>query len=172
LASLAPVSFSLKRIPFQTIQEHALKNAGVKLPLVYSKHPWYYLSNFYYTSTSSGSGSGEATRILKQAIGALVNHQTPILLCCEPILGTNPRSLTPKTCEWTAEQRYESLCSYYKSKFSLENEIQIDCTLKTELTGHGQRWSQADRKFMWGAQMPGMYCQPISLQICSQTLLC
>lgn len=164
---MAPISFSLKRIPFQTIQEHVLKNAGARIPTLYGNYSWYYLSNYYYVGPAI---PGAATRILKNTLSTL--SSSPIILCCEPILGTDPRSITTKTSEWTADQRYEKLCNYYKSKFSLENEIQIDCTLKTELTGHGTRWSNAERKFMWGTQIPGMYCHPISLQICSQTLLC
>lgn len=160
------VSFSLKRISFDAISDHILKNAGHHLSSYYSSYDWIYLSNFY---ASSKTPSGLAT---KQLQNQLSKFQKPFILCCEPILGTDPRSVTSKNCEWKSEERYKSLCEYYKVKFNLQNEIPTCCTLKTEITGHGQRWSDVERKFLFGSQIPGIYCQPISLQICSQTLLC
>ena len=47
------------------------------------------------------------------------------------------------------DSRYTALCEYYRTKFGMRSELAIDCTLRTELTGHGTRWSSADRKFMW-----------------------
>jgi hypothetical protein len=137
-------SFSLHNIPFHKVSDHILKNAGIKISSVYSSYNWIYLSNFY---TSSHAPAGLATKELQKALHKI---QNPFILCCEPILGTNPRSLTNKNCEWTPEKRYEALCEYYKIKFNLQNEIPISCTLKTELTEHGKRWSDLERKLIWG----------------------
>jgi hypothetical protein len=145
------VSFSLKHISFSILSDHVKKNAGIHLPTQYSAHSWYYLSNFYYNSSSSLKSNGSATRILQTHLKEISKQERgPIILCCEPILGTDPRSITWKNCEMTSDERYNDLCKYYQTKFHLQNELQIDCTLKTEITGHGQRWSNADRKFMWG----------------------
>lgn len=148
------VSFSLKHISFLVLSDHVKKNAGIHLPIHYSAHSWYYLSNFYYNSSSSLKSNGSATRILQSSIKEIAKQERrPIILCCEPILGTDPRSITWKNCEMSSDERYNDLCKYYQTKFHLQNELQIDCTLKTELLGHGQRWSNADRKFMWGLQV-------------------
>ncbi len=138
------VTFTLTRLTYTTVAAHVKKNAGILLPPL--NIPWIYLSNFY---SSGNSGNGNATRLLQSTLKSL---NGPYILCCEPLLGTDPRSLTPKNCDWTPDQRYTSLCNYYNHKFHLLQEIPIDCTLKTELTGIGQRWSYADRKFMWGVQ--------------------
>jgi hypothetical protein len=148
------ILFSLKHIPFSVLSEHVKKNSGVHLPNYYATIPWYYLSNFYYPSANGVvKSNGSATRILQTCIKEITSSQKPIILCCEPILGTDPRSITWKNCEMTSDERYNQLCKYYQTKFHLQDEIQIDCTLKTELTGHGKRWSNADRKFMWGLQI-------------------
>jgi hypothetical protein len=160
------VSFSLKSVPFDILSDHVLKNAGIRLNSVYSSYDWVYLSNFY---ASSHASPGFATKQLQMALSQI---QKPFILCCEPLLGTDPRSITAKNCEMVPEERYKALCGYYKVKFNLQNEIPTCCTLKTGLTGHGKRWSDLERKFIFGAQIPGIYCHPISLQICSQTLLC
>jgi hypothetical protein len=65
-------------------------------------------------------------------------------------LGSDPRAITLKNANMTDDERYNSLCSYYKIKFNLNQEIQTRCTLKTEIIGHGQKWSDLDRKFIWG----------------------
>ncbi len=159
------VTFSLKRVTFQNVSEHLLKNSCTVLR-DYSTYDWIYLSNFY---TSPNASPGFATRQLKSALAKI---QKPYILFCEPLLGSDPRSFTTKNSEWTSEKRYESLCDYYKHKFGLTHEIPTCCTFKTNATGHGNRWSDLERKLLFGPQIPGMYCQPISLQICSQTLLC
>lgn len=142
------VSFSLHRIPFQTVSDHILKNAGIRLSSAYSSYDWIYLSNFY---ASSHAPAGLATKKLQSSLAKI---KSPYILFCEPILGTDPRSLTNKNCEWTADKRYNALCEYYKTKFNLQNEIPTSCTLKTELTGHGRRWSDLERKIMFGINTP------------------
>lgn len=159
------VTFSLKRVTFQNVSEHLSKNSCTVLR-DYSKYDWIYLSNFY---TCPKASPGFATKQLKLALDKI---QKPYILFCEPLLGSDPRSFTAKNSEWTSEKRYESLCDYYKNKFGLVYEIPTSCTFKTSVTGHGKRWSDLERKLLFGPQIPGMYCQPISLQICSQTLLC
>jgi hypothetical protein len=112
--------------------------------------PWFYLSGFYYTGgPGGGPGRGNATATLQAAIAEICNKNGPIILCCEPILGTDPRSLTAKNADLSADDRYDGLCNYYRRKFGLTCDVPIDCTLRTEMTGHGRRWSLADRKFMW-----------------------
>lgn len=138
------ISFSLRRFSFQVMSEHALKNAGVYLCPKYSNYEWIYLSNFY---SSPLTKPGLATENLKKT---LINIEKPYILCCEPILGSDPRSLTLKNCEWTCEERYNGLCNYYRTKFGLTEEIPISCTLKTEITGHGKKWSDLERKLMYG----------------------
>lgn len=108
----------------------------------WQSRPWYYLSGFY----SQTPGSGKATRALHTAI---LQIGTPIVLCCEPILGTDPRSLTAKTEHLDPETRSLGLCNYYRSRFGLGCEARTHCTLKTEILGHGRRWSEPDRTFMW-----------------------
>jgi len=119
------------------------------IPAALSHIPWYYLSGFYYRDPCPGPRKGAATKILKAAIARL---DQPGILCCEPILGSDPRSLTAKNEHLTADERYEELCSYYRTVFGLNYELQIDCTLKTELSGKGKRWNYAERKFMLGLQ--------------------
>ena len=137
-------TFSLKRFPFEAISEHVLKNAGIRLSSAYSSYDWIYLSNFY---TSPYAPPGLATKQLQDTLSKI---KSPFILCCEPLLGTDPRSLTNKNCEWTSEKRYDALCDYYKIKFNLEQHTPICCTLKTEVTGHGKRWNDLERKLMWG----------------------
>ena len=138
------VTFSLKRFSFEAISEHVLKNAGHRLSSAYSSYDWIYLSNFY---ASSNVSPGFATKELQSSLSKI---KSPFILCCEPVLGTDPRSLTSKNCEWTPEKRYDVLCDYYKIKFNLKKQTPICCTLKTELTGHGKRWSDLERKLIWG----------------------
>ncbi len=159
------ISFSLKRVSFQNVSEHLLKNSCTVLR-DYSTYDWIYLSNFY---TSPHAPSGFATKNLKSVLS---NSNKPYILFCEPILGSNPKSITTKNCEWTPEKRFNELCEYYKLKFGLCQEIPVCCTFKTNAIGIGERLSDLNRKMLFGLQIPGMYCQPISLQICSQTLLC
>lgn len=142
----ALATFSLKRIPFPVIADHVRRNAGVSLSPAWAAYPCLYLSNFY---ARPGARAGAATAALKGALRAL---DRPVLLWCEPVLGTDPRAVTVKNAEMTADERYAGLCEYYRVKFDLVNELAIDCTLKTELTGHGTRWTDADRKLMWGLQ--------------------
>ena len=103
--------------------------------------PWMYLTDFY----SKSAGSGEATRSLKRDLQAIGR---PIILCCEPILGSDPRSLTPRTAGLTADERTASLAHYYRSRFNMLFEIPVCCTLRTDLTGRGRHWSEPDRRFM------------------------
>lgn len=138
------ITFSLHRIPFQKVSDHILKNAGIRFSSFYSSYDWIYLSNFY---AAQNAPPGIATKELQKTLSKI---QNPFILCCEPLLGTDPRSLTSKNCEWTSEERYDALCEYYRAKFNLKNEIPISCTLKTELVGHGKRWSDLDRKLIWG----------------------
>ncbi len=78
--------------------------------------------------------------------------KTPYILCCEPILGTNPRSITLKNCEMTPDERYNALCNYYKNQFNLISEIPTCCTLKKEIMGQYGIKQDLDRKFIWGIQ--------------------
>jgi hypothetical protein len=116
------------------------------IPKVYSKYKWIYLSNFY---SSSNAPQGLATKLLQ---GALSTIKTPYILCCEPILGTDMRSITERNAELSADERYKVLCEYYENRFSLINEIPTRCTLKTEIVCHGKIWSDLDRTFLWGIQ--------------------
>jgi hypothetical protein len=138
------LTYSLCHIPFQTVSEHTLKNAGLYLSTKYSNFEWIYLSNFYSNPQLS---PGIATQHLKYTLSKI---QKPFILCCEPILGSDPRSLTIRNCELTSEERYNKLCKYYINNFKLTEEIMISCTLKTEITGHGKKWSDLERKLMYG----------------------
>lgn len=140
------ITFSLRHFSFNIIYDHSKKNSNIIIPQIYSKYKWIYLSNFY---ASSNIQPGKATKILKEALSKI---QFPYILCCEPILGTDERSITQRNAELTADQRYKVLCDYYENKFSLINEIPTRCTLKTEIVGHGKVWSDLDRKFLWGIQ--------------------
>ena len=104
--------------------------------------PWYYLSGFY----SKTPGTGTATQLLQAAIHKIGE---PIILCCEPILGTDPRSLTAKTEHLNPDARSERLKAYYRKGFAMNFEVPTHCTLRTELVGCGRRWSEPDRTFMW-----------------------
>jgi len=134
--------FALTYIPFPVVVAHLRRNAGLSLDPVWCSKPWYYLSGFY----SQTPGSGSATRALQTAIESIGK---PIILCCEPILGTDPRSLTAKTENLDPETRFTGLCNYYRSRFGLGCEARTHCTLKTEIMGCGRRWSEPDRTFMW-----------------------
>ena len=121
---------------------HLRRNAGVSLDPLWNRCPWYYLSGFY----SREPGTGGATRSLRAAIQAI---GCPIVLCCEPILGSDPRSLTPKTEHLDPETRTAGLCNYYRAIHGLVCEAPARCTLRTQRTGAGKRWSEPDRTFMW-----------------------
>jgi len=163
------ITGSLKRIAFPAIAAHVRHNAGHNLPSTLSSIPWYYLSGFYYKDPHGIHTPGHATAILKAAI-ASIGH--PIILCCEPVLGNDPRSVTAKNEHLTPDDRYMQLCNYYRSIFNMKDEIQIDCTLRTELTGKGRRWSLADRKFMWSMPSPAPEAHPYhrAMQSMSATL--
>lgn len=118
--------------------------------------PWYYLSGFY----SKTPGSGTATQMLQAAIRQIGE---PIILCCEPILGTHPRSLTAKTEHLDPEARSERLKAYYRKCFAMNYEVPTHCTLRTELVGQGRRWSEPDRTFMWSMN-PLMVKKPAKTQ--------
>jgi hypothetical protein len=137
------ITFSLRHIPTSIILDHARKNSNMTIPQKFLNYNWIYLSNYY---SSPIVQKGLATKILKET---LTNIKTPYILCCEPILGTDYRSITSTNCELSSEQRYNSLCEYYRKKFNLYNEIQTRTTLKTEIIGHGTIWSDLERKFMW-----------------------
>jgi hypothetical protein len=47
------------------------------------------------------------------------------------------------------ESRYDGLCHYYRNRFNMVFEAPTRCTLRTEITGSGKRWSEPDRKFIW-----------------------
>jgi len=123
---------------------HLRRNAGVSLNPLWNRCPWYYLSGFY----SREPGTGGATRALRAAIRTIGE---PIILCCEPILGSDPRSLTPKTEHLDPETRTVGLCNYYRTVHGLVCEAPTRCTLRTQLTGAGKRWSEPDRTFMWSS---------------------
>jgi len=123
---------------------HLRRNAGVSLDPLWNRCPWYYLSGFY----SREPGTGGATRALRAAIRAIGE---PIVLCCEPILGSDPRSLTPKTAHLDSEARTAGLCNYYRAVHGLICEAPTRCTLRTQVTGAGKRWSEPDRTFMWSS---------------------
>lgn len=116
--------------------------------------PWYYLSGFY----SKTPGSGTATQMLQAAIRQIGE---PIILCCEPILGTHPRSLTAKTEHLDPDARSERLKAYYRKCFAMNYEVPSHCTLRTELVGQGRRWSEPDRTFMWSMNPLTVKTQPI-----------
>ncbi len=141
------MTYSLTRIPTHRILEHLRRNAPsvTKLPTPLLQYPWYYLSNFYASPTAP---PGYATRHLKTALANLSPH--PYILCCEPILGTDPRSITAKTADMTPDNRYANLCKYYTSHFGLDHAQPTCTTLKTELTGHGRRWSDCERRLLYG----------------------
>jgi hypothetical protein len=128
---------------------HLRRNAGISLTSSWCQQPWYYLSGFY----SREPGTGVATRALRAAVQA-IGGGGPFVLCCEPILGTDPRSLTAKTAHLDPEARTAGLCNYYRDRFGLVCEAPTRCTLRTELTGSGKRWSEPDRTFMWSPLMP------------------
>ena len=140
------ITFSLRHISFNRIYEHTRKNSNIVIPEIYSKYKWIYLSNFYSSSTAH---RGLATKVLKEALSVI---KTPYILCCEPILGTDERSITERNAELSADERCQALCNYYEYKFNLGNEIPTRCTLKTDIVGHGKIWSDLDRKFLWGIQ--------------------
>jgi hypothetical protein len=123
---------------------HLRRNAGVSLNPLWNRCPWYYLSGFY----SREPGTGGATRALRAAIRTIGE---PIVLCCEPILGSDPRSLTPKTEHLDPETRTAGLCNYYRAVHGLVCEAPARCTLRTQRTGAGKRWSEPDRTFMWSS---------------------
>jgi hypothetical protein len=50
----------------------------------------------------------------------------------------------------TVSERYAHLCGYYNTQFGLKDNIPICTTLKTEITGHGKRWSDMERILMFG----------------------
>lgn len=135
----------MAQIPFRIIKDHVRRNSGIILPHTLGRTPWYYLSGFYYNSPNTIQTPGTATRALQTAL-ASIGH--PVTLCCEPILGTDPRSMTAKNEHLTSDERYEQLCQYYRTKFDMQASLPIDCTLRTELIGKGKRWS-AERLFMW-----------------------
>jgi hypothetical protein len=140
------ISGTLKRIYFPAIAAHVRRNSGLILPPELGTLPWYYLSGFYYKNPHRINKPGHATAVLKANIAAIGE---PIILCCEPVLGSDPRSMTEKNEHLTPDDRYTSLCNYYRRVFNMTNETQIDCTLYTELTGRGRRWALPERKFMW-----------------------
>jgi hypothetical protein len=50
----------------------------------------------------------------------------------------------------TVSERYTHLCRYYTTQFGLKDSIPTCTTLKTEMTGHGRRWSDMDRMLIFG----------------------
>jgi hypothetical protein len=141
------VTYSLTRIPTHRIVEHLRRNATptAKQPTALLQYPWYYLSNFYASPTAP---PGYATWHLKTSLTKLSPH--PYILCCEPILGTDPRAITAKTAHMTPDSRYTNLCNYYATRFGLTSALPTCTTLKTELTGHGRKWSDCERHLMYG----------------------
>ena len=143
------MTYLLTRIPTHQILDHIRHNSTAHLATNLLEHPWYYLSNFYAPPTAP---PGYATQHLKTSLARI--SPRPYVLCCEPILGTDPRSITAKTEGLTADERYNGLVNYYKTRFGLRNSLPTCTTLKTELTGHGLRWSDCERHLMYGIQNP------------------
>jgi hypothetical protein len=107
-------------------------------------YQWIYLSNFY---ASDGTPPKLATHLLRAELG---KARQPFILCCEPILGNDPRAITAKNSAMTATERYENLCRYYSIQFGLKDSIPTCTTLKTEMTGHGRRWEDMERMLLFG----------------------
>ncbi len=141
------ISFSLRHIPFHIISDHLKKNSNTILHPDLLKYQWIYLSDFY---ASQNAPYGLATYTLKNALKQIAYNNSPYILCCEPILGTDPRAITKKTEHLSAEDKYTKLCKYYEKEFSLYNNILTQCTIKTEIRGIGKKWSDLDRKLLWG----------------------
>lgn len=143
--------FQLTRIAFPHVAEHVRRAAGIRLPSELGAFEWIYLSGFRAALASPAremqpQPRGLATAVLKTALAALPR---PAILCCEPLLGSDPRSLTPWTEHMTDTERTAKLCRYYQTCFGLRSGCAIDCTLRTTLTGRGQRWA-GERQFLWG----------------------
>ena len=109
--------------------------------LLTTNYPIYYLSDFYTTlnqeelyEESRHSSSvkefeshkqlgfdillddtkGIATTALKYVINKLLDqHKTPIILCCEPILGQREKAITYKNYSKDSKERYQELLDYY-----------------------------------------------------------
>jgi hypothetical protein len=62
----------------------------------------------------------------------------------------------------TVSERYAHLCGYYNTQFGLKDNIPICTTLKTEITGHGKRWSDMERILMFGIYTP-FKCSPLEV---------
>lgn len=130
--------------------------AGIRLPSELGAFEWIYLSGFRAALASptmemrSSPPRGLATAVLKTALAALPR---PAILCCEPLLGSDPRSITPWTEHMTDTERTAKLCRYYQQCFGLRSGCAIDCTLRTTMTGRGRRW-QGERQFLWGLVDP------------------
>lgn len=138
--------------------------AGIRLPTELGAFEWIYLSGFRAALAPAFQGQrllspdkekqspsrGLATAVLKTALATL---SRPAILCCEPLLGSDPRSVTPWTEHMTDTERTTKLCRYYQTCFGLHSSCAIDCTLRTTLTGRGQRWC-AERQFLWGLVDP------------------
>jgi len=131
--------------------------AGKTLPAALGTVPWVYLSGFY---ANPRAGRGHATATLKQTLAAL---RQPVILCCEPILGSDPRALTERTAHLTDTERYAKLCQYYRREFNLTLACPIDCTLRTTITGRGRRWN-GDRHFLWGLINPSTIFQDVPIE--------
>ena len=115
------------------------------IPRAFGSVSWLYLSGFY----ARGSPPGVATTLLRQTLAAIPG---PFILCCEPILGTDPRAITTKNADMSPDERYEALQGYYRTQFGLTAAVRTDCTLRVEMTGLGTRWSDGRRHFMLGIQ--------------------
>jgi hypothetical protein len=148
------VRFRLTRVGFGLVDEHVRRAAGRTLPSELGAYPWIYLSGFY---AAPAAPRGLATATLKTALSALPE---PVVLCCEPLLGSDPRAVTAWTEHMTDTERTAKLCQYYQTQFGLRRACPIDCTLMTTLLGRGRRW-QGERQFLWGLVHPAGIAQDV-----------
>lgn len=125
------------------------------LPAHIASLPWIYLSNFYQALPHEQIAAGRVaappasgptpTRLLQAALAQLPPH----ILCCEPVLGSDPRSISYKNINLSPEARYTGLCQYYQ-RLGLTAAVPTTCTLQTSLTQRGRIWSEPDRLFLFG----------------------
>lgn len=147
------VTFRLTHVSFASISEHVRHRAGISLPVQLAAVPWVYLSNFYQALPHEQIAAGSLrppqgatpTRLLKEALTRLPPH----ILCCEPVLGSDPRSISYKNIELSPDVRYAGLCQYYR-RLGLTTAIPTTCTLQASLTQRGRIWSEPDRLFLFG----------------------
>lgn len=130
------------------------------------RRPWFYLSDFYEHCDHERIAArprelhppaGRATAALRAVISRCLPDNA--ILCCEPVLGTDPRSVSYKNIDWSPDARYAALCQYYRAVWGLRDVVPTHCTLRTDLTGIGRVWADTDRLFMFGLKPPN-HSQP------------